>query len=81
MKHIRLTHENCIDVHCNICDLYICAVCNCAEGSLPTDCPGDKISGDLQDLIYNQVIDFKDGEWIALSGGRYKPIGMRRWKR
>ena len=51
----------------NIVDggLALCKVCNCLEGGLATDCPGEKISYDEQDAIYKGLIDYKDGKgWV-----------------
>lgn len=42
-----------------------CSVCNGAEGSLPTDCPGERMKADIEDLVYAQVLDFQDGDWVA----------------
>lgn len=43
MEHIQLTHDNCDDIYCNICNLFICSVCNQAEGDLESECPGAPI--------------------------------------
>lgn len=50
---------------CLICDggLSVCTVCRCAEGSLPTECPGTPVSSDTQDRIMAGTIDFKNGNW------------------
>lgn len=42
----------------------MCTVCNGAEGTLPTECPGRLMSSARQEHIYAGRIDFKDGEWI-----------------
>lgn len=46
-------------------DLANCTVCGCFEGSLPTECPDEKVSGELQDVIYKGLIDFRDGMWVT----------------
>ena len=40
MKHIQLTHNNCDEQQCNICNLFICSVCGQAEIELEPECPG-----------------------------------------
>lgn len=51
--------------YCQWCDggLYLCTVCDGAEGSLPTECPGRKMTSLESDSVYAGQIDFKDGEW------------------
>jgi hypothetical protein len=49
---------------CMLCNLFYCGVCGGFEGSLPTHCPGYKISEDDQQLIYQATLDFRDGQWI-----------------
>lgn len=44
-------------------DLHHCQVCNGAEGSLPTDCPGDKMSAETEEAVYAGKIDFVGGAW------------------
>ena len=72
MKHVRKecdkkNREDHSERHCNICDggLFICAVCGGAEGTLTTDCPGNKLDEETQTRIYVGHIDFKDGVWIT----------------
>ena len=48
-----------------ICLAY-CKVCRCAEGSLPTHCPGKKIDIDTQDLIYENKLDYINNKWVNL---------------
>ena len=45
-------------------ELANCEVCFGAEGSLPTDCPGEPMTGEQQDAVYAGTLDFIDGEWI-----------------
>lgn len=46
------------------CNLFMCDVCGGAEGSLPTHCPGRKLTPQEGEDIYSGEIDFKDGGWI-----------------
>lgn len=65
--HTRLmcTDPEC-DGNCNTCALYICSVCNCAEGTLLTHCPGVPVNMDSQDAIMsNHVIDFTMRKTLA----------------
>lgn len=44
-------------------ELRHCQVCNGAEGSLPTDCPVDKMSAEIEEAVYAGKIDFVSGAW------------------
>jgi len=50
---------------CNFCrgGLAYCNVCGGGEGSLPTDCPGRKLTTEEQDAIYTAKTDFRYGLW------------------
>ena len=65
MKHQFVQHTNCTKTNCPICDggLAVCEVCNGAESSLPTECPGHPISIDMQDLISAGKCDFINNKW------------------
>ena len=51
---------------CLICDggLFVCSVCTCAEGTLPTHCPEIKVSTEVQDEVINGTTDYIDGKWV-----------------
>jgi hypothetical protein len=52
---------------CQFCDggLGLCTVCDGAEGTLTTECPGRKITKEEAAKIYNwKSLDFKDGQWV-----------------
>ena len=57
--------QPCQVTHCNICDggLALCTVCNGAEASLTTECPGRKISDEEQDQIVKGNLDYNE-DWI-----------------
>jgi hypothetical protein len=40
-----------------------CVVCGGAEGGLPTECPGRKLTAEEGDQIYDGLLDYKDGQW------------------
>ncbi len=65
MKHVRAecTDPNC-GGFCNVCNLFICAVCGLAEGELTTDCPGVP-SHEHGEAVYGGREDFVDGEWVT----------------
>lgn len=42
-----------------------CKICNGGEGSLPTDCPGEKMTADEEALVYAGKLDYCAGGWIA----------------
>lgn len=66
IKHVE---EKCTDPDCDggcfICCLFVCAVCGCYEGSLASECPGEHVDAERQELIYNKKIDFIGGQWVG----------------
>lgn len=60
---------------CQFCDggLAHCVRCDCGEGTLPTDCPGEVVDAARQAEIYRGHVDFRDGRWVTPDGsGRSK---------
>lgn len=57
--------HRCNGVFCCVCQggLALCDVCGGAEGSMPTECPGVKMTGHQQDEVMAGRLDFKDGAW------------------
>lgn len=65
MGHVRetkCTRDDCGGT-CVVCCLFICKVCNGAEGSLATECPGRRITSEEGDAIYAGTLDFVEGQW------------------
>ncbi|KVV40825.1 hypothetical protein WT27_12910 [Burkholderia territorii] len=56
--------------------LGICKVCGLGEGSLTTECPGER-SGAKADDVYAGKIDYVDGRWQS---GRLNPTNQM-WAR
>lgn len=54
---------------CSFCGggLGACVVCGGAEGSLPTECPGARMSEIDEQSVYRGVLDFRNGRWIYQS--------------
>ena len=75
MEHKFEKHTNCEKARCIICDgdLAFCTVCNGAEGSLPTECPGIKMTSEQQDRVYHAEIDFRQGKWNELPVSLHQP--------
>lgn len=44
-------------------ELVSCRICRGAEGSLPTECPGVRMSPAMEGRVYAAVMDFVDGAW------------------
>lgn len=40
-----------------------CKICGGAEGSLPTDCPGVKMTPEQDDAVYQGLLDYTGGAW------------------
>lgn len=45
---------------CCLCEggLSLCTVCGGGEGSLPTDCPGKKMTVEVESLVYSDQLDY-----------------------
>jgi len=56
--------------HCVYCDggLASCTVCHGHEGSLPTECPGEPMTPEQQDEVYDGSLDFRGGRWFDVNG-------------
>lgn len=63
-------YHHCRDPNCGICNggLKDCDVCGGAEASLPTDCPGVRMSADDADAVQAGHKDFVNGEWVTAFG-------------
>jgi len=51
--------------------LMACSVCRGAEGTLPSECPGVKMTDDQQRQVMACEIDFKEGAWITPTFDRF----------
>lgn len=81
MKHTYERHDNCELMHCPVCDggLQHCTTCGCFEGSLTTDCPGEKVNYDRQQEIYQCKVDFIDGQWTDTRAPRAALANLLKW--
>jgi hypothetical protein len=63
--------------NCQFCDggLFACTVCNGAEGSLPTDCPGKKMTEEQSNAIYAGTLDYREGRGWVTPHGTGKSMG------
>lgn len=85
-KHVFLEPAECSQTHtvdkiCAICDggLGLCKVCGGCEGSLPTECPGERMGSALQDAISGGLLDFDCGVWyIGSVWAKYKQYDQER---
>lgn len=66
MKHVQ---HKCDEEGCCVCEggLAWCTVCGGAEASMPTECPGVKMTQGQQDEIQAGRIDFRGGQWCAMA--------------
>lgn len=53
-----------------------CKICNGAEGSLTTDCPGRKMPAETEEAVYTGLIDYADGAWRPGVGQRMFALGI-----
>lgn len=61
--------HRCESDRCSVCEgrLALCVTCGGAEGSLPTDCPGERLCGQTLDHIQAGVADYRAGEgWVIV---------------
>lgn len=67
-NHTLIKHTDCQVNNCIYCDggLSYCTVCTGAEGSLPTECPGRKLTDDEESLVASGVKDYVNGKWVKL---------------
>ncbi len=40
-----------------------CRVCKCAEGELPTECPGEEVLPEIRHQVLVGEVDFRYGAW------------------
>ena len=48
---------------CNACCLSICGICGGAEGSLPMECPGVRMTDQQECAVYAGILDYFDAAW------------------
>jgi hypothetical protein len=59
--------HRCEAERCNVCDggLALCNICNGAEGLLPTECPGRKMTDEEEAAVFGGAADFINGKWTV----------------
>ena len=64
MDHKR---HKCGDDRCGVCrgGLFDCEVCGGAEASLPSSCPGVRMTADEMDAIQAGRLDYTERGWIV----------------
>lgn len=76
MKHTW--HEcDCTEGPCVYCGggLSSCDVCLGAEGSLPTDCPGEPMGKEREARVYAGEIDYREGRGWCVPDGTGTSMG------
>jgi hypothetical protein len=65
----RHVQHKCSDENCVVCNggLSLCKVCGGAESSMPTECPGAKMTPEQAAAVQAGTIDFQGGQWCALA--------------
>lgn len=56
---------------CKFCDggLFECTRCHGFEGTLPSECPGEKLDAFQTDAVYAGLLDFRGGQWVEAPSG------------
>ena len=44
--------------------LHYCTTCCGAESSMPTECPGEKMTAAQSERVMASALDFRDGRWV-----------------
>lgn len=61
--------------NCQACILSLCKVCGGAEASLPTECPGERMTIFAEDNVEDGKLDYRRGEWwIVYEPGISAPL-------
>lgn len=65
---VHSLHRNCGEEGCIVCEggLGLCETCGGAESSLPTDCPGVKMTSEQMDAVSAGTLDYRSGAWRTL---------------
>lgn len=73
-KHLRVNckpdasgylSDRCAGGQCYCSTLFMCARCGGVEGSLPTDCPGDRMTAEEANAVYEGDLNFIRGPgWV-----------------
>ena len=45
--------------------LDLCKVCGGAEAAMPTECPGNWMTGQQLDEVTTGALDYRGGEWVT----------------
>lgn len=68
-KHWHLLHRRreCDEEECMVCEggLALCTTCGGAEASMPTECPGRKMTADESDNVQAGNIDYRNGRFVC----------------
>lgn len=59
--------HTCEDERCFTCNggLALCTICGGAEATLPTHCPGNRMTTEQQEAVQNKQNDYVNGAWIS----------------
>lgn len=78
-EHVRRTCD-CGEGTCWYCggDLFWCAVCGGAEGSAPTNCPGERMDEATENRVHAGEIDYRDGRGWCEPDGTGNSMGDQR---
>lgn len=69
----RCTNKECTG--CSLCHggLSVCTICGGAEGSLPTDCPGERMTPQQINDVYAGELDWQKGTGWVKKTSKYSP--------
>lgn len=78
--HLAIAHLWCDDALCGYCfgGLFACVYCGSAEGGTTSECPGERMTADQVDAVYEGKLDYRAGEWRE-EASRFSPVGFGRY--
>lgn len=81
-KHLRVNcsrdkdgylSNNCAGGSCWCSTLFLCKRCGGGEGSLPTDCPGERMTAEEKDLVYAEKLNYiRNRGWVTPDSIHFK---------
>lgn len=68
----------CYRTGCMFCDggLWACTICCGLEGSMPSTCPGQRMTHEQTRAVYAGTLDYRNGQWTEGVPSRFCPKGL-----
>ena len=82
MDHQYATCDGC-ERGCALCEggLALCTVCGGSEGTLTSECSGQRLTGEEEDAVYAGTLDYRQDVWMNASSmhspAHYRAVQQR----